>query len=127
MVVDDEPNTVVALRLLLEDDGHEVDAFTSGDEAVRALEEGHFDVVLADLEMPKVPGNAVVRSARRHHPAACIFATTARSRHQRPQEACHIFDKPLDYARVVRTVARCRAHRGPGRRGLCYMKTNERD
>jgi CheY-like chemotaxis protein len=125
LVVDDEPNTVSALRQLLQDDGHEVDAFTSSHEALRALAHGSFDAVLTDFEMPRVRGDVVVRTARVHHPTACVFASTAKARTAAIEGACHVFEKPLDYRWVTSAIAECRARRGPGVHGNCYMKSDK--
>lgn len=123
LVVDDEPNTVSALRALLQGDGHAVDAHTSGQAAVEALSTGQFDAVLTDLDMPKVSGRVVLRVAREHHPHACVFVSSAQGAPAGLEAACHVFDKPLDYDRVVQTVERCRTASGPGRHGDCYMRS----
>lgn len=122
LVVDDEPNTVSALKGLLEEDGYDVDGFTRPQEAVAALTQESYDMVLTDLEMPQVKGDALVRVARQHHPTACIFMHSARSDAPPVQEACHVFTKPLDYDEVVRAVGACPARTGPGFHGECRMK-----
>lgn len=123
LVVDKAANTVSALRSLLQDDGHEVLAFTSGQDAVQALGRDTFDAVCAELDMPHVSGHAVVRAARQLHPRACVFCMSSRPGRGIPQEACYIFEKPLDYDDLNRTFAECRARGGPGRAGICYLKT----
>ena len=112
-----------ALRDLLEGDGHDVDTFTNGHEAVSASAQRAFDVLLTDFEMPYVMGDVVVRAARLHQPTACIFMTTSRTASTVVEGACHVFDKPLDYELVSRTVADCLARRGQGRH-RCYMKSD---
>ncbi len=125
LLVDDEHNTVRALKDLLEDDGHEVHAFTDGRHAVDALSAHRFDAVLTDHEMPQLSGEVVVRTARQHHPTACIFVSSARRHPAMAEEACHVFEKPIDYEELTRAVAECRARRGPGRHGGCYMKPSD--
>lgn len=122
LVVDNEATTVSALKALLKGDGHDVHAVTSGQEAIDALRRDAFDAVLSDLQMPHVAGHVVVRVAREHHPGACIFVSTAHPAPPALDEACHVFDKPLDYEGLVRTVAECRANGGPGHHGRCYLK-----
>lgn len=122
LIVDDDPNTLSALKGLLEEDGHEVDAFTRSQDAVAALTEGSYDAVLTDLEMPHVTGDAVVRLARQHHPTACIFMNSSRSHVPPVEEACHVFTKPLDYDAVAAAVGACQSRGGPGPYGACYMK-----
>jgi CheY-like chemotaxis protein len=125
LVVDNEHGTVAALKSLLEVDGHDVDAFTNGSEAVAALMQSPFDAVLTDLAMPHVAGDVVVRAAREHQPGACVFVSTSRPHLAVLHDACHVFDKPLDYEGVLRAVTECRARRGPGRHGGCHMKGSQ--
>jgi CheY-like chemotaxis protein len=127
LVVDDDPSNVTALGRLLEDDGHEVAAFTAGAGAVEALSTGSFDAVVTDLEMPHVDGHAVVRTARETHPHACVVVVTAKAHQAWPAlveaGACIIADKPLEYDEVTRAIADCRARGGPGAHGRCHMRS----
>ena len=112
---------VSALRELLESDGHQVAVFTSAREASAALKASAFDVVMTDLEIPHGQGDVVVKLTRQHQPAACVFVATARRAPRGLEQACHVFEKPLDYERITQTVAACRADemaRGQGRRCL---------
>ena len=113
LVVDDELNALSALRELLESDGHQVAAVSSAREASAALKASAFDVVIADLEIPHGQGGVVVKLTREHQPAACVFVATARRAPRGLEQACHVFEKPLDYERITRNVAACRADQGP--------------
>ena len=122
LVLDDEANTISALRELLESDGHDVAAFSSAGDAVAALKQSRFDAVLTALELPGPRDHSVVRLTREYHPTACVFVTTVREAPPGLGEACHVFEKPLDYRDVTQAVAACRAEGGPGRHGRCCMK-----
>lgn len=111
LVVDDEINALSALRELLESDGHQVAAFSSAPEALAAWAESAFDAVLMHLEMPRLRRDAIVKLAREQHPEVCVFVTTA-GRARGIEDACHVFEKPLDYERFTRVVAACRADGG---------------
>ena len=125
LVVDDELNALSALRELLESDGHQVAAFSSARDASVALKASAFDVVMTDLESPRGQGDAVVKLTRQHQPAACVFVATARRAPRGLEQACHVFEKPLDYERITRIVAACRAHEGPGGQdGRCLKSTS---
>ncbi|MEN6497832.1 MAG: sigma-54 dependent transcriptional regulator [Thermoguttaceae bacterium] len=56
LVADDEKIKRITLADDLSTQGHEVVTAADGEEAVRLLETGHFDVVVTDLKMPKVDG-----------------------------------------------------------------------
>ena len=116
LVVDDDPPTADAMAELLRQDGHEVERFTSGKEAVSALQSGRpFDVVVTDLQMPVVDGAAVTRAARAGCPNACIVVTDQSAQGPRDLEsegACLVLDKPIEYDAVHLAIAACRAHGG---------------
>jgi len=73
LVVDDEPAAGAALRLRLERDGYEVDAATSGDEALRLLECGEYSAMLCDVRMPGMDGLALAASAVARDPRLAII------------------------------------------------------
>ena len=61
LVVDDEPDTVSALRFRLEKAGYEVLAAEHGAAALDVLREQKVDVILADFMMPEVNGMELAR------------------------------------------------------------------
>ena len=123
LVVVDEDNARSALRELLESDGHQVAVFSCAREAAAALKASAFDVVMTDLEIPHGQGDVVVRLTRQHQPAACVFVATARRAPRGFEQACHVFEKPLDYERITRMVAACRGDEGSRGRGRCCLKS----
>jgi protein-histidine pros-kinase len=56
LLVEDNPVNQLAASLLLDQWGHDVRAVGCGEEALSALAEDSFDVVLMDLEMPGISG-----------------------------------------------------------------------
>ncbi len=63
LVVDDEPALVRALTRWLKADAA-VTGVTSPSEALSLLAHDHFDLVLCDLHMPELPGDALARQVR---------------------------------------------------------------
>ncbi len=63
LVVDDEISLMTALRNTLRDEGYHVVAVASAAEALGALRQGKFDLVLTDLVMPKMDGIALLKDA----------------------------------------------------------------
>ncbi|AJY43302.1 response regulator [Burkholderia humptydooensis] len=74
LVVDDQEMNRIVLRYQLDALGHRARFSASGDEALRALETGAFDVVLTDCRMPGMDGVALT-AAIRAHPDARVRAT----------------------------------------------------
>jgi two-component system, sensor histidine kinase RpfC len=56
LVADDNRTNRNVLATILESAGHAVVMVTDGDEAIDALEEGNFDVLLLDVNMPRLNG-----------------------------------------------------------------------
>ena len=59
LVIDDEPEIVTTLAEILVGDGHEVVTAASGTEALEILGSEQFDVVLSDIRMPELDGQAL--------------------------------------------------------------------
>jgi signal transduction histidine kinase len=76
LIVDDEAAQMRALCDTLEEAGYETRGFSSGRDAVAALREQPFDVLLTDLMMPQIDGITLLRSCREiDHELACIVMT----------------------------------------------------
>jgi DNA-binding response OmpR family regulator len=56
LVVDDELDLLAALTQMLQKQGYEVSGCSSAEEALSALQEQDFDLLLTDLMMPKLSG-----------------------------------------------------------------------
>ena len=56
LVVDDEPDMRLLLRLTLGREGFEVTEVATGEEALEAVEQASFDLVLLDLNLPGISG-----------------------------------------------------------------------
>jgi len=56
LVVDDNPNNLELLRAVLEQEGHSVHMENDGLAALRAAQDGQFDLALIDVRMPRMNG-----------------------------------------------------------------------
>ncbi len=69
LIVDDEPVNLQLLRNHLSLQNYAVTQAVNGDEALAAIKEQQFDLVLLDVMMPKMSGYEVCRRLREQHPA----------------------------------------------------------
>ena len=64
LVIDDEPDIVTYLSVLLEDNGFQVECVTDADKAVAEAERFLPDLILLDIMMPKKTGLAIYKMLR---------------------------------------------------------------
>jgi two-component system OmpR family response regulator len=81
LVVDDEPNIVELLSASLRFAGFEVVTATTGNDAVKAAERHHPDLVLLDVMLPDVDGFVVLRRLRAARDPMPVLFLTARDAH----------------------------------------------
>jgi two-component system NtrC family sensor kinase len=62
--VDDEENILALLRDVLTSDGHRVDTARSGDEALALLAEHGYDLLITDIKMPGMSGQALYQRVK---------------------------------------------------------------
>lgn len=77
LVVDDESNIRLMLRLALRADGHTVETAGDGPEALEKFGESDFDLVLLDQRMPAMEGLEVLRQMKSQKTDAKIIMVTA--------------------------------------------------
>jgi signal transduction histidine kinase len=76
LIVDDEPASMRALCDTLEYEGYETTGFTAPSEALAAMREKSFDLLLADLQMPGTNGIDLMRSAQLIDPTLVAIIMT---------------------------------------------------
>jgi signal transduction histidine kinase len=76
LIVDDEPASMRALCDTLEYEGYEPTGFTAPSEALAAMREKSFDLLLADLQMPGTNGIDLMRSAQLIDPTLVAIIMT---------------------------------------------------
>jgi len=77
LVVDDESNMLAVMRMILEDAGYDVLTASSGEQALPLLENPDVDVVLSDVRMPGMGGEAFLARSRAERPDVPIIVATA--------------------------------------------------
>jgi DNA-binding response OmpR family regulator len=56
MIVDDDPDILIAIRKIFEEEGYEVLTVDSGKDCIKELERGYKGVILMDIMMPFMDG-----------------------------------------------------------------------
>lgn len=64
LVVDDEPNIVLSIKFLINQQGYEVRTASNGEEALQELSRQIPDLILLDIMMPKPDGYEVCQKIR---------------------------------------------------------------
>lgn len=65
LLVDDEPDITLTFRLVLEDNGFVVSAFTDSPLALSSFKQGLYALALIDIKMPKINGFDLYREIRK--------------------------------------------------------------
>jgi DNA-binding response OmpR family regulator len=79
LVVEDEPRLGELLRLYLQRDGHHVTVVGDGRAAIDAVEADGVDLVVLDLMLPGIGGEAVLEAIRDHGDIPVLIASAKRS------------------------------------------------
>lgn len=79
LIVDDEPDILLMLRVNLEADGFETALAADGETALRRMSGEHFDLVVLDVMMPLLDGWGVLERLNRVKDAPRIIVLSART------------------------------------------------
>lgn len=77
LVVDDDPDIVLALQDFLDHDGYEVSVAGTCAEAISQAHEHHYNAVLLDLGLPDGDGSSVLRTLHELQPQLPVIILTA--------------------------------------------------
>jgi len=110
-ILDDEPRMVEILTMVLRRDGYEVEGFGAGEQALAAIAERRFDLLLTDLKMPGLDGIAVLERLREVDPELPVIVLTAHATIETAVRAVQLgaydyVEKPFDNAALKALAAR---------------------
>jgi CheY-like chemotaxis protein len=108
LTVDDDPDALTLLRLLLRSEGFEVQAALSGPAALQCVRQQMPDLIITDLTMPGMTGLELCKQLRdssetRHIP---IIVHTALSVPPTDPLYDRAFSKPVDFSALLSRVHR---------------------
>ena len=109
LVVDDEKNQREIYTLILEDDGYQVTAAQSGEQALRFARENPFDLVLTDYMMAGMDGLTLLNELLKIDPSIIVVMMTAHGSVESVKEALRggafdYLEKPVDRDQLLKVV-----------------------
>jgi DNA-binding NtrC family response regulator len=109
LVVDDEKIVCDMARIILQNEGYEVDTFTDSQLALDAIQERRYDLVVTDLKMENVSGMDILREVNNLYPDTKVIMLTAYATLDATIEAIRerIFDffpKPVKIEELKKSV-----------------------
>jgi len=90
LVVDDEESMCQYLSILLHKEGYEVSTVNSGVEALKLIEADAFDVVMTDIQMPKMDGIQLLKGIKGIDPTTPVIIMTAYASEQSAIDAVNL-------------------------------------
>ena len=108
LIVDDEPHVIRVMRLTLERVGYEVDEAGNGEIALQRLAEKLPDVMITDIDMPRMNGEQLCKEIHRLMPdrTFLIYVLTARAEVEHRQWSSSLpnmefMEKPVSIRKLV--------------------------
>lgn len=109
LIVDDEESICQSLSGILTDEGHEVIAVTSGEEALRVVDEEQPPLVLLDIWLPGIDGIEVLKAIKTSHPQVQVLMMSGHGTIETAVRATKLgafdfIEKPLSLEKVILAV-----------------------
>lgn len=116
LIADDESSIRESLTIVLEDEGYNCTTVQDGEEAIEAIDENSFDIIITDLKMPKTGGLGVLEHALQYSSDTLTIIITAHATIEtaiqalRKGAADYIL-KPLDFDEVLIRIENLLEHK----------------
>lgn len=108
LIVDDEPHVIRVLRMALEQSGYLVDDAGNGIQAMEYLGKQNPDLVITDIDMPRMDGKQLCMEISRTFPGRAfrIYVLTARAEREHREWAKEIpnlefMEKPVSIRKLL--------------------------
>jgi DNA-binding response OmpR family regulator len=112
LVVDDEPDISLILKMVLEDSGLEVHSFEDPISALNSFEVGLYDLLILDIKMPEMDGFELYHEIRKKDNKVKICFLTASEMYYkklRNEEFCSLnkdmfIQKPIENEELIKEI-----------------------
>jgi DNA-binding NtrC family response regulator len=116
LLVDDEEQFLKVLSQRLEGRGIKVNTSTSGEDALKRVEEKDFDAIILDLAMPGMSGIETLKRIRSENPDVQIIMLTGHSSVEKGVEAIKagavdFLEKPADLNKIMEKISEAKRKR----------------
>jgi DNA-binding response OmpR family regulator len=112
LVVDDEYDISLTIKVVLEENGFKVDSFTNASETLENFRTGLYDAVILDVKMPEMDGFTLYEKIKKlDGKVAICFLTaaddayykTSKKKHPGINENC-VIHKPVDNESLLKQI-----------------------
>ena len=115
LIVDDEPNYLVVLSELLQDEGFEVFTAPDGQDALQIVNDVDLDVIVTDMQMAGLNGLELLKAVKEKKPDLPVIIITAFAEVERAVEAMqagayHYLAKPFSNDELVVSLRKAAQH-----------------
>ncbi|MFL6321696.1 MAG: response regulator transcription factor [Nitrososphaeraceae archaeon] len=110
LVVDDEPDILLALKIVLENNGFRTEAFGDPILALRSFIAGSYDLALLDIRMPRITGLGLYKELRKIDNKIRVCFLSAISNYQEFAEyfptinESQVIVKPVDNQTLIQRI-----------------------
>lgn len=106
-MVDDDPALLRVVQLSLQSEGFRVTTARNGIEALQRLDQGEYDLIVLDLQMPQMDGRTFYREMRARGSRTPVMILSAfgadKARSELAAEAS--FNKPFDPENLIERIS----------------------
>jgi DNA-binding response OmpR family regulator len=95
LVVDDDPRSRAAVARLLAEEGYDASVAADGEEASALVASWHPDLVVTDLEMPRLDGRGLLERVRELQPGTPVIVLSAHRDVEAATGTDGFFPKPI--------------------------------
>jgi PAS domain S-box-containing protein len=109
LLVEDSEDICELVKIHLQDVGAEVKINNHGESAIVEMKRSKFDVILLDIQLPKISGHYLIHQLREFDPLVPVIALTAHST-KSERNAClengfnDFLAKPVNFDKLIETV-----------------------
>jgi CheY-like chemotaxis protein len=112
MIVDDEPDVISVLKIVLEENGFQVDSFEDAIAALKNYKTGLYDLLILDIKMPEMDGFELYDEIKKRDDRAKVCFLTASEMYykkSRKEKYCLLdkdlfIQKPIENEELVKEI-----------------------